>query len=392
MTKHHSYFKAGAGLLATGNYIYNLFKKSGKTPNFNQHGSKSLSRIPDKYLTSASQMAKKSYSYSPSKRLFKRKIRFLRKAQKKKKYKFKKFSKYLNKVSATTSPYMVLNSEDYQSVVSQNASTSGNSTIYGFDIGMCRYGLLAPLVGNFNSTTDDIAFAINQATQGVVGNQTDALQYSQDIHIDKMSAIVTLRNNSNIGVSVEPYWIKPRKSQSVDTQVSTSVFIRDRLIDAMNKSYNPPILTADTGMGYSESLFDYPIVCSRFKLKKLKKFILYPAQTKMFNMASPVQGKTHNISNLSSRTSDPRYHRSLIFVFKGLPVHDSSTPDFTAGPVAYGPYKVDCIVSRKIKVRYVQERTNDSNHTITNSRIPTIVPASAEIQPAVNPANALVTS
>lgn len=387
--------KAGTGLYATGQYLYNLYKSSQNNSELAQLTKENLSRIPNKYLSRSAQMAKKSYSYSPNKKFFKKKeLSRLRKKKYKyiKKKKTKRFSKYLNKVKSATNPYIILNSENYQNIVSPGTSTTSNSNVTSFDIGLCRFGLTPTNVGIWDSATDDISTAIVQATGGTISDQSTANRYAQDLHIDKMNAVVTVRNNSNIGVLMEAYWVSPRKSQTVNSTTQDQVIMDERMKTAMNLSYNPPVVDAFRGIGYSENLYDYPILCTRFKMKRIKKFIIYPAQTKMFKMASPVQGKTHNIANLSARTSDPKYHRALVFVTKGLPVHSNETADFTSGPVAYGPYKLDVIVSRKIKVRYVDEKENDNSKSTTTTRIPTILPQNAEIQPAVNPTNALAVS
>lgn len=390
----YSLVKAGVGLATTGKYIYDLYKNSGKIPDVGQYDSKSLSRIPNKYLTSRAQMAKKSYSYSPSKTKYrKKKIRYLRKKFiKKRKYKTKKFSKFLNKVVTTTNPYQIQNVEDYRSIVSSANPAAGNSTIFGIDVGMCRFSITGPDTGNWTATIDDLSQCIVEASQGTVTTVGGANNYAQDLHIDKLGAIACLRNNSNIGISMEAFYVSPRKSQASQAQSNSSIYIEDRMIAGMNASYNPPVIDAVQQMGYSENFFDYPNLCSRFKLKRLKKFILYPAQTKFFKISSPAQGKTHNIANLSMRSSDPRYHRSLIFLCKGLPVHSDATADFTSGPVAYGPFKLDVIISRKIKYRLIDERSQDNAKVIGSTRIPVILPANAEIQPAVNPGNSLVTS
>lgn len=385
--------KAGAGLLATGNYLYNVYKNSGKTPNIGQYGTQSLSRIPDKYLTRSAQMAKKSYSYSPLKNKYrKKKIRYLRKKfQKKKKYKTKKFKKFLNKVQASTNPYTIYNTEDARNIVSPYKPNTGNSALTSFDIGLNRWAVSgAGNAGIWDATQDDISFAIAQATQGQITTQSGAMNYAQDLYIDKMNATVTMRNNSNIGVIVELYWVAPRKGQGGNPAANIDTLIEDRMKAAMNQSYNPPVVDSFENIGYNESLFDYPILCSRFKMKKVKRFLLYPGSTKFFKMACPITGVSHKISNISMRTSDPRFHRALVAVTKGLPVHSNETTNWTSGPVAYGPYKIDCIISRKIKLRMVDERLQDDNRATSGSRIISIPFQNAEIQPAVNPANVVV--
>jgi len=119
---------------------------------------------------------------------------------------------------------------------------------------------------------------------------------------------------------------------------------------------------------------------------------MYPAMTKFYDLNTPISGQTFKVNNVFTQVGDPRYHRGLVFVFKGLPVHSTEDPDFLEGDVCYGAWKLDVLVSRKMKVRIGVNPFDRDTHVLGQSRVQPIATAFQEIQPAVNPSNATLSS
>lgn len=373
-------------LLLAGATAYKYLTSSG------QSTEQRLPRIPQKYKALSSQMAYKSYpKYKKLKKRGKTKGR-LRKRLQKKKYKMKKFGRYLDKVDMYTQPYNILYQNYSQSLVPSTDPTAGdsrfgNTKLYGDDIGLSRF--VASTTGNWSGTVDDIAQAVVQGTNSAINTTGLADDYNNMMLIDDLSHRICLRNNSNIGVRIKVYYVQRKKTYATASNNDSDCLMIPQLLAAMDESYNPPLTTKirDTFMNYQASLFDYPTVCARFNLKKTKEFILYPAQTQFFKLKCPISGKPFNVANTTNRTADPRYHRAIVFQLTGLPVHSSDTADFTAGPVAYGAYNVDMLVSKRLKYRLVKEINNENTHGIANTTLTAIPLAKQEIQPAVNPSN-----
>lgn len=386
---------AAAGFDSVKEYLKSFFKPKtskktsssiGKTT---RRGDKTASKIPSKYSSKAisKEMAGYSYTRTATK---KRKNKKKKAYSKRKKYASKRFVRALNKATVKTSPYYISSSDNYRSVINGNTSVAGNSNLVSVDCGMARW-TSGGAAGIWNNAQDDIAFAVENSTQGVVTDNALAKRYANDVCIDRLDTTVCLRNNTNIGVSVEVYYAKRKPNFSNDATGTGQTF-EEIIIDAMNNSYNPPATGSETSLGYSESLYDYPILCGKITLKRVRKFILYPAMTKFFKLRTPIAGKTFKVNNALNRALDPRWHRGLVFVYKGLPVHSSATPAFAVGDVAYGVWKVDMLISRIVKYRVIPQNNIDDAHVIGVTRINSIAPNLQEIQPAVNPINAPVDS
>lgn len=332
-------------------------------------------------------------SHSYSKRRFKKpqykRKRFHKKTNYKKQQ--KNWISKLNRATVATQPYVVSNSQTPLSWSSAAQSTLGNSEIFGVDVGLNRWTPTAGL-GLWTSTVDDIPFCVQAATAGVVNNINVCQQYNNDVRIERMDAKICLRNNSNVGVLCEVYYFKRKKNNSSNDNTNDNS-MRTGILSAMNDSFvTPPVIPPNITMGYADSFYNYPQIGARFTFKKLKSFIFYPAMTKFFNLKCPIAGKTFKPTNACARTIDPRWHRSLIFRFNGLPVHNSTDADFIAGTTAYGEFKIDGIISRVVKYRRTLQPTEDDYIDIDTTRIVNIPVANQEIQPAVNPTNSLLTS
>lgn len=389
----HNYSPWLKGLALAGSSAYKFFTSSG------QSSEPRLSRVPQKYQALSSKMASYSNSKRYKKSLFKKgktKNR-LRKRLSIKKKKMKKFGKYLDKVDMFTQPYSIYYQNYSQSLIPStdlNAGDSrfGNTKIYGDDIGLCRFA--ASTTGNWTGVIDDIAQGIILGTNNTINTTGLADDYNNMMLIDDLSHKICLRNNSNIGVRIKVYYVSRKKSYATASNNDSDCLIIPQLLAAMDESYNPPYTTKirDTFMNYQATLFDYPTVCARFNIKKSKEFILYPAQTQFFKLKCPISGRPFNVANASNRTADPRYHRAIVFQLTGLPVHSSDTENMAAGPVAYGAYNVDMLVSKRLKYRLVKEINNENTHGFSNSTLTAIPLAKQEIQPAVNPSNVTLAS
>lgn len=381
----------GIGLFGAGlQQAYKYYTKAGSTnsqrisslPNRNQF-------LPKNLQTFSKKMAFYKNSKRSSSRRVRGKIKKYKKIQKRKVKKMKRFSKYMQSVNALDQPYINESSQFSQNVASGTATNTnkfGNGRMFGVDIGCCRFTITG--TGNWTSTTDDIAQAITSASQSVVTSSAQADDYNQDIFIDKLYTKIMVRNNTNIGVLLTTYYVTPR--QDVNTNASAQQLILPRILAAMDESINfvPTTTNAqDQFMGPNSTLFDYPVVCARFKLKKSKQYILYPGETKIYKLTTPkLTSKAHKVSYLSNVSSNKNFHRALIFQWCGLPAHDSNSGDFAEGPVQYSKTMLDFIVDKKMRYRMIDQNTleNVVNNRTTNM---TNFVGFPEIMPAVNPTN-----
>lgn len=295
----------------------------------------------------------------------------------------KKFRKY----NSLTQPYETHVSNSAENWVSTGFSAHGNSNVTSVDVGLCRFPV-GPVAGIFNPTFDDLSFALNKCYGITTTNGAEL--FDGKIYFDKCRAITQIRNNTNIGVHVDVYYCK-RKMNNSSSQQDTNVLAQNIIQYQMQYSVVPSDANIYRRIGLSSSVFDYPSVCSKLTFKKHSSFILYPAMTKTFKLRSPIEGKIVNIATEFLRTASPKYHRSLVFVTRGLPVHRSDTLDFAAGPVAYGANSIDVLISRKLKFRRPVLQEQDQGFVPITS-IEAISFNNQEIQPAVNPTNALVQS
>jgi hypothetical protein len=295
----------------------------------------------------------------------------------------KKFRKYVS----LTQPYETYTTNFSENWVSTGWSAYGNSNVTSVDVGLCRF-TTAPTLGNFDTTYDDLSYAINKAYG--INSTPDAELYDGRIYFDKVRATTCLRNNTNIGVHVDVYYCK-RKANFTATGATPSVLMSSVIQYQMENSVTPTDADLYKKMGLASSIFDYPSVCSKLTFKKHSSFILYPAQTRTFKIRSPIEGKIVNIATNFVRTASPKWHRSLVFVTRGLPVHKSDTADFTSGPVAYGANAIDVLVSRKLKFRKPVLQEQDEGFVPITAITP-ISFANQEIMPAVNPSNVIVAS
>jgi len=289
-----------------------------------------------------------------------------------------------------TQPYQISVHDDYESWVNSGDSNYGNSAVKSIDVGLARWTTgTGGNVGIWSNTRDDISFATEKATAGTVNSRDVAINYANDVRIDKCEVTACLRNNSNIGVLVDIYYAK-RKKMLAGSSNDTAQLMEDIVISGMQQSYDPPATDPQDTLGYAESLYDFPILCARLDLKKVKSYIHYPAETKFFKIKSPIAGKTFKPSNALNRTADPRWHRGMVFVFRGLPVHNKNDTSWDPGNVTYGAWKMDVITSRIVKYRLSLQETQDDRHIPGSSTLPVISTDDMEIQPAVNPSNAVI--
>ena len=330
-----------AGILATAaqrlyNY-YGSYKSSSNPGSIYQKGSKTLSGNK----TNLSQMAYYKKSSFGSKKYGKKKMDWGKKKKKlwkkKKLRKFKKFAKYMEKVDTATQPYSIETSEDQASWVAPTDATEGNSNIHGIDTGLSRtFAAAAGKTGIWNALEDDLYHGYKQTTTAVI-NRPDTLHYNENFMIEKLLTKICIRNNTNIGCKVEMYYVSRKPNNTTTSEFDSEVLMHRQIIQAMKDSYNPPTnVSIENKQSYIETLYDYPEVCRRFNLKLVKSYIHYPAVTKFFNMSCPFAGYARNTADCFRFTADPRFHRALVFVIKGLPVHSSAAGDFVGGPTSYG--------------------------------------------------------
>nr|QNJ57248.1 capsid protein [Cressdnaviricota sp.] len=387
----------GLGLVGTGlQQAYQYYTNTGST------NSKGISRIPAKYQLLPKTLqaySKKMAFYKNSKRFSKgrrirSKVKKIRKIQKRKVKKMKRFSRYMTSVNALDQPYVNESSQFSQSIASGSAVNTnkfGNGRMFGVDVGCCRFSISGE--GNWTTTEDDIAYAIKKASSNTVTTLTAADDYAQDLFIDKLSTKIMVRNNTNVGALLTTYHVTPR--QDVTATASAQQLILPRVLNAMDESINftPAAANAqDQYMGPNSTLFEFPIVCSRFKLKKSKQIILYPGQTKIYKLYSPnLTGKAHKVNYLANVSSNKRYHRGLLFQWCGLPAHDSNTADFTEGPVQYAKTMLDFIVEKKMRYRMIDQHTFENTFASRTTNMTNLV-GNPEIMPAVNPSNVAIGS
>jgi len=302
----------------------------------------------------------------------------------------KKFIGKVRKTTLTTQPYKVFSASNFQSVISGSTPTLGNSEIFTVEAGLSRYSLSTS--GIWDPVTDDISFAVQQASGGIVNTAVEAREYARDVHIDYIKTKTCIRNNTNVGVQVDVYQVKRKPlNPSINVGVEYSI-MNDAIIEAINQSFNPVSTFEKNKIGYSEKITDFPEVINRFDLKQIDSLIMYPAMTKFYDLETPISGKTFKVNNALYLSGDPRWHRGLLFVCKGLPVHSSEDLNFTPGDVCYGAWKLDVLVSRKMKVRIGVNPFDRDTHVLGQSRVQPIATAFQEIQPAVNPSNATLSS
>jgi len=383
---------AGAGI----HKAYQHYLKTGSTD------SQRLSRIPRKYqLPSKTHQTftKKMAFYKKSKRFpkgrrIRSKVKKIKRIQKRKVKKMKRFSKYMSSVNAYDQPYINESSQFSQNISSGaalNSSKFGNGRMFGVDVGCCRFSVSGN--GNWSTTDDDISFAIKKATQSAVLSQNVADDYQQEILIDKLSTKIMVRNNTNVGVLLTTHHATPRND--VNNNASAQQLILPRILSAMDESIDFTPATAlaqDQYMGPNSTLFDFPTVCSRFKLKKSKQYILYPGQTKIYKLYTPaLTAKAHKVAYLSNVTSNKKFHRALIFQWCGLPAHDSNSGDFVEGPVQYAKTMLDFIVDKKMRYRMIDQHTLENTNASRLTNMSNIV-GNLEIMPAVNPSNIAIGS
>lgn len=390
-----TYAKVATGAVAAANYLYDVFQS------YPSYFTNSGNYTED--LSKSQTLSKKMGRYKGFSKTFKKfkKRKFDMDSKKKKKLwkkkkmkKFKRQAKYFEKVDTMTQPYSIETSEEPQSWVSSGDGATGNSNIYSVECGLSRNGTQTSAT-NFlwNATDDDLWHAYKTAFQGQTVTRVNSLHQNEHIMVDKLTTKFCIRNNTNIGCKVEVYHVKRKFNNATSESVDVHAKMRDSLIQAMKDSFNPPTTDAvQNSMSYSETLFDYPEVCRRYTLKLVKSYIHYPAVTKFFNLTTPFAGYARTSADAFRYTADPRWHRALVFVIKGLPVHANTDASFAPGFTAYGGWKLDVIISRKMKVRRIAVRTNDDHHNPNSTRITNILYANQEIQPAVNPDNTTIES
>jgi len=389
-----------AGLLASA--ASSIYSNYGSSKSSTQSGfvSKKRSQTLSNLNSYSKKMANYKKSKYASKKLFKKSFDISKKKKglwkKKKMRKFKKFAKYLEKVDTHTTPYSIEAADDYRSwtAATSGAETLGNSNIFSIDTGLSRDVTTADSTKNgiWNNTHDDLWHAFRVSSVAGV-SRADAQVFNNPWMLEYNKTKICVRNNTNIGCKVEVYLVERKKNNSTTSDLDNDVLMGRALIQAMKNSYNPPTTeNIQNQMSYSDNLFDYPNACGRFNIKLVKNYIHYPAVTKFFNLSTPFVGYARNTADTFRYTADPRFHRALVFVVKGLPVHSSTDPDFTSGSTCFGNWKLDVLISRKIKVRKLEWQSTDNHHNTKFTKVPTISIGNQEIQPAVNPSNSLITS
>lgn len=235
--------------------------------------------------------------------------------------------------------------------------------------------------GNFTVGQDDINVACGAA--GAPTNHADQLKYNRPVLIEKLKLKAMIRNNCNIGVLVKVYRVAPRQDVSV---TDNSKYIISRLITAFGQSGSTT--QNQNQMPFINTLFDYPEICSDFYLKKIDERIIYPGETHMYKISSPVAGKVRTVSNITTRISDSRFHRALVFQTCGLPVHNNGDDPFEAnGIVDYGPYTLDVLYNQQFKVRRINDEAAENEIGYEDLIQEHLEPSEMELMPAVNPAN-----
>lgn len=309
---------------------------------------------------------------------------------KKRKSSLKRFARRLNKVQDTANPFKISQGENSQTWVESSNSINGNSQIQSVDVGLNRYLDIGEF-GIFDQNLDDISYILR--TELAIADLDGAQDYNNDIIIEKCFAKVCLRNNTNIGCHVDVYHCSQKRTFGSTLEAPENVIHRFKIAKAMQESMAAPDVNIDHKLTNSSALSDFSAIASRFKLKKIKSYIHYPAVTKYFQVSSPVgNGTSKKISSCFNKTDDPRWHKSLLFIIKGLPVHRDDAPLFGDSQVCYGPTCLDVIISRKVKWRTVTKPTDRDIYLERDAKIPSIALGDMEIQPAVNPTNANVAS
>lgn len=390
-SNYYQYLPFGASFLKSGiDYGYNYFTQVDDMPR-TKRKTVNRKKVYAKNARSSAlsrKMRTRKRGYSKTS---KSKKRYLRKRTyaKRKRY-VKRFVRKLNKYTQMTQPYIIFTSERAESWAVTGFSGFGNSDVKGVDVGMARWmpGTGSD-IGIFNTTRDDLSQAAYEGY--AIGSTATAEGFDNDLFFDDVSAKVCLRNNSNIGVQVDVFYVKRKKSNSASASTNAAK-MEAGIKYFMGQSLQTPNPTIHNQLGSSLTLFDFPSVCSHFTLKKKTSMILYPAMTKYFTVKSPISGKSVRVSNALQKTADPRYHRALIFVTRGLPVHSSDDLDFAVGDTAYGANKIDVLISRRLKFRIPVQPLDEDRYAEGFTNITPVNLNKQEIQPAVNPANALVQS
>lgn len=396
MKNSNSFTTWGKGLGLVGTGIHQAYKYYTSTGESNQER---LSRVPKKYQTLPKDyrpLSSQMVYYKNSKRSYKgRRTRAKSKRSKKIYYKkriqkIKRQARSLETVKRVTAPSSIRHVVQALSVGSGSAVDTqkfGNGRLWGYDVGLCRFAN-----GDFPGAYDDLAYCINQVT-GITSSGT-ASDSNVKILIEKCQAKITVRNNTNVGVRLNIYYVSPRYSQSDATSAGT--YLRARIVSEMDTSVTPIVTTKvqDQYMTPHTTLYEYSDVCGKFKLKKAKSFILYPAMTKEFLIKSPVVGKARSCTKLAEHFSSKFFHRSIIFQWTGLPVHSSDTLPFVEGPCSFGQTMLDFMIDHVVKFRKPEDDFGNVQNTreVTTTTVPIIAIDKQEIQPAVNPSNSILAS
>lgn len=276
-------------------------------------------------------------------------------------------------------PYLQRDTQSSRQVSTNTEEEFGNTSITSFDVGMSGFPLGD---GNWSTNVDDIPQAFFSASNGVTVQFDQLKGYQRKCIIENLEKQVMIRNNTNIGIRMKMYYVSPR----VDSNDSA---IEVRLINLLNGQ--SPVNT-NIKLGMNQTLFDFPQITSKYKLKLFRTFILYPGETKLYRVVSPISKKYLNIPMVTKQRSNSKYHRALVIQAHGLPVHSSVTAEFGTGPVAYSPVQYDCIIHHKFKVRSIEDEADENVNFGTLTTIPAMATSLMKILPAVNDATVVVDS
>lgn len=345
----------------------------------------------------------------------------------KKSYK-KSIKKMIQKTDWKKQPFQILTATKSAQYTSSQGQVQENIVVFSLESGTCRQystqaanGLQTNLM--FPSTVvsagdylgyDDLTAAVasaNQFTTNLVGTAFQATSLinsvntgKRKIYIDYHYSHLQMRNNSNIGVRIQPYYVVPRNNQSIS--IGATVALPPNYLTyngALLAFYNSQIHNGANYPAFPGGPYywtnvsaptDIPFVPEHFKFKKMKPFILYPGQTREKKLIGKLCGKERNAEDFQIGDFGPKLSRGIFFFCTGLPGREDD-PTFAnpssnvATTVAPAPVSIDCIYSYKLKCRTLEVPTVDNN--FGNSTLipaPTVLPpAQIYVMPAVNPTN-----
>ena len=232
--KSKSHYVKGLGYLGTAGYKAFQYLTQSSKPDSPRNP-----LVPRKFQTQKSQpnsssMAyyKNSWSSSKARRRVRGKTKKAKKIYfKKRLQRIKRQARRLETVKRVTAPSSirhVVQALQVGSGFAVDTQKYGNGRLWGYDVGLCRFQN-----GDFPGGYDDMAYCINQIT-GITASGTAA---DSDIRvlIEKCQAKITVRNNTNVGVRLNVYYVTPRYSQSDVTSAGT--YFRSRILTEMDSSW-----------------------------------------------------------------------------------------------------------------------------------------------------------